>query len=67
MFQMVVEFPASVDSQELYKMVESYHLNVTDLEIGVFLYGNVTLHEIGKILTICAKFGMLDIHLYDIG
>ena len=67
MFQIFVEFPASIDSQELYKMVECYHLNVTDLEVAVYLYGNVALHEISKILIICAKFGMIDIHLYDTG
>lgn len=65
MFYMIVEFPPNIDAQALYNEVECYHLNVTNINIAVFIYGKVKTYEIGKAITICAKYGMVDINLFD--
>lgn len=65
MFYIIVEFPPNTDAQALYNDVEYYHLNVTDIEIAVFLHGKVKTYDMGKILTICCKYGMLDINVFD--
>lgn len=65
MFYMIVEFPPNIDAQALYNEVGYYHLNVTDIDIAVFLYGKVKIYDIGKIITICCKYGMVDINLFD--
>lgn len=65
MFYVIVEFPPNIDAQALYNEVEYYHLNVTDIDIAVFMYGKVKIYDIGKIITISAKYGMVDINLFD--
>lgn len=65
MFYVIVEFPPNIDAQALYNEVEYYHLNVTDIDIAVFMYGKVKIYDIGKIITICGKYGMIDINLFD--
>lgn len=65
MIYIIVEFPPDVDSQALYDEVKYYHLSVTDIDIAVFLYGKVNYYEAGKLITICAKYGMVDINVFD--
>lgn len=65
MFYVVVEFPPNIDAQALYNEVGYYHLNVTDIEIAVFLYGKVSTADFGKIITLSCKYGMVDINVFD--
>lgn len=60
MYQIFAKFP-SIESLELYKMVESLHLNVTDMITEVLLYGDVTIEELDYVDYACHKFGAVEI------
>ena len=51
------EFPAGIDSRELYEMVKRYDLDVTDIITKVYLYGEVPSRFMAQVVDICAKFG----------
>ena len=51
-----VEFPGNIDSLELYKIVECYKLNVTDVISSVYMYGKITEKILPYLLNVCYKF-----------
>ena len=51
-----VEFPAGINSLDLYEMVKRYKLNVTDLKDVTYLYGESSYRNLPAILDICTKF-----------
>ena len=53
---MTVEFPANIDSKELYEMVKCYKLNVTDVTSSVYMYGEITEKILPYLLNVCYKF-----------
>lgn len=52
------EFPAGIDSKELYNNLQSYNLNVTDVIVAVYVNGQVDSFNIHTIIDICLKFGV---------
>ena len=50
------EFPANIDSLELYEMIKDYNLNVTDIKTKIYMYGEVPARFMSHIITICSKF-----------
>lgn len=50
------EFPANIESLALYKMVECYKLNVTDVISSVYMYGEITEKILPYLLNVCYKF-----------
>ena len=55
------EFPANIDSKELYEMVKDYKLNVTDIKTKIYMYGEVPARFMVNVLTICSKFSYKEI------
>ena len=55
------EFPANIDSLELYEMVKCYKLNVTDVISSVYLYGEITEKNLPYLLNVCYKFCYISI------
>lgn len=55
------EFPANIDSKELYEMVKQYKLNVTDIITKVYMIGTVNQKDLPFILYVCSKFGYTEI------
>lgn len=60
MYQIFAKFD-KIESLELYKMVESLKLNVTDLIDEVLLYGDVSLENLDYVDYVCHKFGTFEI------
>lgn len=60
MYQIFAKFD-KIESLELYKMVESLHLNVTDMINEVLLYGDVSLENLDYVDYVCHKFGSREI------
>lgn len=60
MYQIFAKFD-KIESLELYKMVESLKLNVTDMIDEVLLYGDVSLENLDYIDYVCHKFGSREI------
>lgn len=60
MYSIFAKFP-SIESLELYKMVESIKLNVTDMIDEVLLYGDVDLEGLDYVDYVCHKFGAFEI------
>ena len=50
------EFPGNIEYLELYKMVECYKLNVTDVISSVYMYGEITEKILPYLLNVCYKF-----------
>lgn len=55
----LVEFYICLDSKKLYRELEKYNMNVTDMGNGkVFAYGeNKTSEQVAIILAICDRYG----------
>ena len=60
MYSIYAKFP-SIESLDLYKMVEPLKLNVTDLIDEVLLYGDVSLENLDYVDYVCHKFGSCEI------
>ena len=60
MYQIFAKFD-KIESLELYKMVESLNLNVTDLIDEVLLYGDVSLENLDYVDYVCHKFGYCEL------
>lgn len=55
------EFPANIDSKELYEMVKCFKLNVTDIGKTVYMYGEMSTKHLQTVIAICYKFGYEEI------
>lgn len=60
MYQIFAKFD-KIEPLELYKMVESLKLNVTDMIDEVLLYGDVSLENLDYVDYVCYKFGTREI------
>lgn len=60
MYQIFAKFD-KIESLELYKMVETLKLNVTDMIDEVLLYGDVSLENLDYVDYVCHKFGSKEI------
>ena len=60
MYSIFAKFP-SIESLDLYNMVEPLKLNVTDMINEVLLYGDISLENLDFIDYICYKFGAVEI------
>ena len=58
---LTVEFPANIDSKELYEMVKKYKLNVTDIITKIYMMGDVNQKDLPYILFVCSKFDYTEI------
>lgn len=50
------EFPANIDSQELYNDVKQFKMNVTDMITKVYMYGEVSAKYCVTLIQICYKY-----------
>ena len=55
------EFPANIDSKELYEMVKKHKLNVTDIITKIYMMGNVNQKDLPYILYVCYTFNYTEI------
>ncbi len=60
MYQIFAKF-GKIDSLELYKLVEPYRLNVTEMVTETFMHGVIGVDSIDYINYICLKFGATSI------
>lgn len=60
MYQIFAKF-GKIESLELYKLVEPYRLNVTEMVTETFMYGVISIESIDYINYICLKFGATSI------
>ena len=57
------EFPANIDSQELYNDVKQFNMNVTDMITKVYMYGEVSPKYCATLLNICYKYSYKSIDI----
>ena len=60
-FEYIIEIRGKVKSLDLYKKVERFNANVTDIIFLTFVYGEADLNTLIKIILICAKYGKVKV------
>lgn len=55
-----VTIKGKVDSRQLWKDIEKYDVNVTDLEAFTAVYGKVSMYDSMFIIDICRKYGDIE-------
>lgn len=48
---------------ELYKKIEQYKVNLTELENVAYVYGTVTMESAAKIIACCEQYGKVETEL----
>lgn len=57
------EFPANIDSQELYNDVKRFNMNVTDLITKTYMHGEVKPKYCTTLLEICYKYSFVHLDI----
>lgn len=57
------EFPANIDSQELYNDVKMFNMNVTDLITKTYMYGEIKPKHCTTLLEICYKYSFIHLDI----
>lgn len=60
-FDYVIEIKGKIKSRDLYKRLEKYKANVTDIIFLTFVYGEASLTEFLEIILICSKYGHIKV------
>ena len=58
-----IEIRGSIDSLLLWKLIEGYELNLTDLLDKCLVYGDCSCSAAGSVVSICALFGELTVYV----
>ena len=58
-----IEIRGSIDSLLLWKLIEGYKLNLTDLLDKCLVYGDCSCSDAGSVVSICALFGELTVYV----
>ena len=61
-FEYIIEIRGNFKSLELYKKVERFKANVTDIIFLTFVYGEADLNTLIKIILICSKYGKVKVN-----
>ena len=59
----IVEIEGPIDSLSLWKMIEKYRVNLTDLIGTVYVYGKADTIVVMEVIVCCALYGKLKIEL----
>lgn len=54
-----IEIAGDIDSLALWKLIESYKVNLTTINGKTWVYGDTQFHHLGTIIERCALFGAL--------
>lgn len=58
-----IEIKEKIDSRSLWKLIEKYRVNLTDLDGVSLVYGDVDTATAMEVIACCALFGDLKIEL----
>lgn len=63
MLHFEAEFPENTDHKNLYELLKPYKLNVTEMIFITFVYGDVDIKDIEKVINICYAFDVSVLHI----
>lgn len=52
-----IEIDDTIDAAELWKRVQSYNVNVTEVVIKTWIHGKCSKEDMSRIIAICTEFG----------
>lgn len=61
-FEYIIEISGKIKSLELYKKLEKYNVNLTDIIFLTFVYGEADLNTLIKIILTCSKYGKVKVN-----
>ena len=57
------EMNGKIDSRALWKDIEAYGVNVTDLHVKTLIYGEVSLIVALVVVDVASKYGKIQVHI----
>lgn len=57
------EMNGKIDSRALWKDIEAYGVNVTDLHVKTLIYGEVSLRIALVVVDVASKYGKIQAHI----
>lgn len=57
------EMNGKIDSRALWKDIEAYGVNVTDLHVKTLIYGEVSLRVALVVVDVASKYGKIQAHI----
>ena len=57
------ELNGKIDSRALWKDIEAYGVNVTDLNVKTLIYGEVSLRVALVVVDVASKYGKIQAHI----